>query len=44
MGKSLLKTLGHSIVRLRPMVFAGYIYAMFSKEKRELKRKVKGAL
>jgi len=44
MGKSLLKTLGHSIVRLRPMVFAGYIYAMFSKEKQELKRKVKGKL
>jgi hypothetical protein len=26
------------------MVFAGYIYAMFSKEKQELKRKVKGKL
>jgi glycosyltransferase involved in cell wall biosynthesis len=40
MGKGLLRTLGHSIVRLRPLVIVGYLYAMLSGEKRELRRKL----
>jgi glycosyltransferase involved in cell wall biosynthesis len=40
MDKGFLRTLGHSIVRLRPLVFLGYLYAMLSKEKRKLKEKL----
>lgn len=38
MGKSFLVTLGHSIVRLRPLVAVGYVYALLSREKRGLRR------
>lgn len=38
MGKSFLITLGHSIIRLRPLVFIGYLYAMFSNQTRKLKK------
>jgi len=40
MGRSLLRTLGHSVVRLRPLVIVGYLYAMISREKRELRKKL----
>ena len=40
MGKSLLRTLGHSVVRLRPLVIVGYLYAMLSGEKREIRRRL----
>jgi len=43
MGKSFLVTLGHSIVRLRPLVAVGYIYAAFSREKRDLRRAFRSA-
>jgi len=39
MGKSFLRTLGHSIIRLRPFVFLGYIYAALSNRFRVLRRK-----
>ena len=44
MGKSLLRTLGHSLVRLRPLVIVGYLYAMLSSEKRELKERLREEL
>lgn len=38
MGKSLLRTLGHSLVRLRPFVICGYLYAAFSSQYRVLRK------
>jgi glycosyltransferase involved in cell wall biosynthesis len=43
MGKSLLMTLGHSVVRLRPLVAVGYVYAALSREKRALRKKILSA-
>lgn len=40
MGKSFLRTLGHSAVRLRPLVAVGYVYAALSSEKRRLRREL----
>lgn len=37
MGKNLLRTLAHSVVRLRPLVTIGYLYAALSPQKRKLK-------
>ncbi|MEZ0346875.1 MAG: glycosyltransferase [Infirmifilum sp.] len=37
MGKSFLRTLGHSIIRLRPFVAIGYIYAILTHEKQKAK-------
>ena len=40
MGKSFLRTLGHSIVRLRPFVLIGYLYATSKREYQTLRRKI----
>ena len=37
MGKSFIMTLGHSVVRLRPLVVVGYVYAALSEEKRKIR-------
>jgi len=38
MGKGFLKTLGHTIIRLRPFVTIGYIYAALSHKYRKLRQ------
>lgn len=40
MGKGFLRTLGHSAVRLRPLVVVGYVYAALSSEKRKIRREI----
>jgi hypothetical protein len=43
MGKRFLVTLGHSIVRLRPLAAVGYMYAALSREKRKLRQALRSA-
>jgi len=38
MGKSFLITLGHSVLRLRPFVAIGYLYATFSKQYKAMRK------
>jgi len=44
MNKSFLRTLGHSIIRLRPFIVVGYIYAALSSRYRRLSQEITTAV